>query len=448
MDRISEIARKIQYHLGKLPEQLNSSIMVVKRRRCFCPRTLAQTFILALLQKPTANDADIAAVAATLGVSVTPQAIEQRYSARLATFFQNLFAQIATSKLRVSEPLCELFRRFTEVIAIDSTVIALPAEMASEFPGCGGGGPSGGNVAALRLQTEIDLRTGALVCVQTECGRNSDTASDRQQVEFKKGSLRLADLGYFSVEVLARIVASLAHFVSRVQFKTCIQIDGQVQSVIDYLISLKKETGLIDKPILLGKTQRLACRLIAWRVPEEIAQRRRRTLYQSYGRKGKTPTKSALAACEWNMLVTDMASDKLTVQEAIVLYRSRWQIELLFKRWKSHCRIDLMDGRTLVHVKCRLWIRLCAAVIQQQLIAASCWGGEQVLSFAKVSNRLQEHVISIALSLGATSRLAQTIKTMVAQVSKTCRYRKRSNKPGWFELLRDPSKLEYTLTWR
>jgi hypothetical protein len=447
MDRISQFARQIHSVLGQLPDAVNDIITVVKRKRCFTPLTLAQTFILGLLQKPTASDADIAVVASRLGVCVSPQAIDQRYSKELAQFFQRLFAQMAAARVRATGSLCDLFERFTEVSAIDSTVIVLPAEMASQFPGCGGGGPAGGNAAALKLQTEINLKTGVLLSVQIESGRSPDSASDRQQADVKKGSLRLADLGYYSVSVLQRIVACAAHFVSRVQFQTRIEVDGQVLSVFAYLFGLAASVGSIDKPILLGKDTRLACRLIAWRVPAAIAARRRRTLREIHCKRGKTPSRGALAMCDWNVLITDLPQKKLTINEAIVLYRSRWQIELLFKRWKSFCGIDLLDGRSPVHVECRLWIRLCAALIQQSLVAACCWIRDRELSFAKFSRRLKDCVTGLAWAMGSTKKIAQIIRSIAAELSTSCRPSKRL-KPGWTELLRDPSKLEYALTWR
>lgn len=443
MDRISEFACNIRTALGKLPDQLNLSIPVVLRKRCFSPVTLTQTFILALLQKPTATDTDIAAVAASLGVPVTPQAIDQRYTELLAQFFKNLFSQIVALKLRSSGSLCSLFDRFSEVMAIDSTVIALPAEMSEEFPGCGGVGRE----AALKLQTEIDLKTGSLNCVEIELGKSPDNASSRQQASFKKGSLRIADLGYFSIPVLARIVECAAHFISRVQFQTRIHINEQTQSVIDFLVNIRSSVGIFDGDILLGNEHKLKCRLMAWRVPASIAANRRKKLRQLQKKRGRTPTKNALANCDWNYLITDMPVEQLSLNEAIILYRSRWQIELLFKRWKSHCQIDLLDGRTMIHTRCRLWIRLCAAIIQQRWVATCCWSGTQPASFSKVSCYLKQCLNRVALVINSASRLAHLMRSISAEISKICRRTKRAKKPGWIELIQDPSKLDYVLTW-
>ena len=107
------------------------------------------------------------------------------------------------------------------------------------------------------------------------------------------------------------------------------------------------------------------CRLIAWKVPTKVAAERRRKLKLAQKKRGRSaPTKEALAACDWMFLVTNVPPEKLSAKEAIVLYRARWQIELLFKRWKSIGLVDLLNGKNDAMPMVRLWARLCAALIQ------------------------------------------------------------------------------------
>ena len=240
-----------------------------------------------------------------------------------------------------------------------------------------------------------------------------DCASYKKQTPIKKGSLRIADLGYFSILVWAHIVACAAHFLSRVQLQTCIEFDGKLQSVIDFLVRLPSSVGVFDDHIRLGRDNLLPCRLMAWRIPKEIAARRRKTLRKIYKRRGKTPSKGALAACDWNMLVTDLPSKKLSLNEAIVLYRSRLQIELLFKRWKSHCQINLLDGRTLIHTRCRWWIRLCGPDLEQRWVAACGWSGVRSPSFAKLSRFFQQSMSRIAIVLHSPTRLKRLLHSLV-----------------------------------
>lgn len=447
MLRIASAAAALHTALGKLPEEINRRVRVVRRRRRFDPTTLAQAFVLAFLRDPTPKDQDVADIAASLGVPVSAQAIEQRYTPALTAFFRELFERMAAQRIATQRAIAPLLGRFSEILVIDSSGIKLPASLAPLFPGCGGGGgPAGGNEAALKLQTELDLRSGSLRCVQLESGCRPDQGTDRQAVPPKPGGLRIADLGYFSVAVLAQIVAARAHFLSRIQFQTRLEVDGHLLSAVAFLRGLAAELRQVDCPVHLGRDERLACRLIAFRVPEAVAARRRQKLRAARRKRGDQPSVEALDACGWYMLVSDLGEDRLSVAEAVVLYRSRWQIELLFKRWKSLCRIDLLDGRSDEHSMARLWIRLCAAVVQHYLVVGCCWRAGEVPSFAKVAARLRDLVEELCAAITSRGRIARLIEKLICKADQAARRTKRRKKPGWIELLRDPQKLEYALT--
>ena len=329
---------------------------------------------------------------------------------------------------------------------IDSTGFALPPKMAKSFPGCGGSGRSKGNEAAIKLQTELELCSGALCCVQAEPGRSPDQGTSRQSVFPRRGGLRIADLGYFSVAVLRQITAVGAHFISRMQFQTRIEFQGDWVPVIDFLVcQAKSNIRVIDQPIKIGRSEQLACRLIAWRVPPEIAACRRKKLRAACRKRGQQPSRRALSACDWNFLVTDLQPEELSLNEAIVLYRSRWQIELLFKRWKSYCRIDLMDGRTDERSMTRFWIRMCAATIQHYMVVACCWQNDKVPSFAKVALKLRDHVEELCTALPSRRTLERLLEKIQRKSLKSCQRTKRK-KTAWIELIRHPELLDYGLT--
>ena len=47
-----------------------------------------------------------------------------------------------------------------------------------------------------------------------------------------------------------------------------------------------------------------------------------------------------LALADWTILVTNVPLALLTLAEALVLLRARWQIERLFALWKQHGHLD------------------------------------------------------------------------------------------------------------
>jgi hypothetical protein len=296
----------------------------------------------------------------------------------------------------------------------------------------------------LKLQVELDLRSGALQHVELEAGCQPDGASCRQFARRGRGSLRIADLGYFSTAVFAAMAAVGEYYLSRLQFGVGVMSpDGEKLSVISWLG--QQHPGWIDRAIVVNFKQPLTCRLIAWRLPAEQASRCRQKLRENLNRKyGKQPSAERLAWCDWTILLTNVPDNLLTPTEAAVLYRGRWQIELLFKRWKSQDLVALLSGSTVVRQLVRLWSRLIAAVIQQWLIVAGAWG-DCHKSLNKLCEAIREFVGRIAASLQRRTELRRALLDLVRVLSKTCCRNKRK-KPGTFELLNDPALLDFRLT--
>ena len=404
--------------------------------------SLARTFVLGFLQKPNASDEQLAQMAVQCGADVTPQAVEQRHTAKLTRFLEGMFRRATTLVVGSGKTLAPILERFTEVLVLDSTTATLPDGMKESFPGCGGSHNSG--AAALKLQVELDLRSGALSHIQIEAGRSPDSATSRQQAVYPAGSLRITDLGYFNVPVFAAMVLTGVHFLSRLQFGTrVLRREGEA---VDILPWLEKQPGpLVDQLILLGKDRRLPCRLIAWRLPEEQANRRRQKLRkETLSKRGQEPSVARMAWCDWTILVTSVPVELLTPPEAVVLYRACWQIELLFKRWKSQDLVAALSGSTEVRQMVRVWARLLAAVVQHWLMVSCSWG-DPSRSWGKVCEAIRGFVILLVKALDQLKDLEHVLEDLRRVVEKTCQRNKRA-KPGTVELLNDVSRLDFRLT--
>ena len=93
---------------------------------------------------------------------------------------------------------------------------------------------------------------------------------------------------------------------------------------------LRQQTGSgpIDVSVLLGVSHRLPCRLIALRVPQEVADRRRQKAYVKAQKHGRVPSREYLEWQDWTIFVTNCEPELLTWEAVVMLYRARWQIEL------------------------------------------------------------------------------------------------------------------------
>jgi hypothetical protein len=442
MTILARAGAALQHLLGPLAQEAADASGVIRRQRKFTALSLARTFVLGFLRHPEASDEQLAQMAVACGAAVTPQAVEQRHTPALVRFLRDLFGRATRLVVGADTALAPVLERFRRVILLDSSTITLPDGLAEEFPGCGG--TYGGGAAALKLQTEFDLRRGAVTHVEVEPGKSPDGASSRQAARHGRGALRVTDLGYFDLEVFADLDRAGEYFLSRLQPGTLVLApDG---AALDLLPWLARQPGpFVDQAVRAGKGRRLPCRLIAWRLPPAQAERRRRKLRKEYRDKyGSAPSAARLAWCDWTVLITNVPGELLSPEEAAVLYRARWQVELLFKRWKSQDRVALLSGSTEVRQLARVWARLLAALVQHWLVVATAWGNP-TKSLAKVCEAVREFVRELASGLDRRGQRERVLAEMAAVVAKTCRRDKRS-KPGTIELLNDVSLLDFRLT--
>jgi hypothetical protein len=440
MEILAKVGAALQQLLGPLAEAAAAATGVIRRQRVFTPLSLARTFVLGFLRHPNASDEQLAQLAAACGAPVTPQAIDQRHTPVLARFLEDLFRRATQVALGASRALAPLLERFPSVTLLDATTVVLPDGQRGRFAGCGN--TYGAARAALKLQTELDLRSGALTAVEITPGRQDDHACARQHARRAPGSLRITDLGYFCVAVFAALVQGGAHFLSRLKTSALVyEPDGARLDLRRWLAA--QPPGLIDRPVLLA-AERLPCRLLAWRVPQEQADRRRHKLRKANRRRGRGTPEEALAWCAWTVLITSVRPEQLSGREALLLYRARWQVELLFKRWKSQGLVAQLSGATEARQLVRVWARLLAVLAQHWLVVAGGWG-DPARSLSKACEAVREFVGQLASSLDDEPALQRVLATLCQTLAKTCRQNKRA-KPGTAELLNDVGLLDFNLT--
>ena len=149
-------------------------------------------------------------------------------------------------------------------------------------------------------------------------------------------------------------------------------LDGQRHRVVSFLTAAQSDELATD--VLVGAEHRLACRLLAWRVPQAVADTRRQRLREEAKRKGRTESAERLALCSWTVVVTTVEPEQLSGKEARALLRARWQIELLFKLWKSHGHVDETRGVRPYRVLCDVYAKRLAMIVQHWLCLTQCWG--------------------------------------------------------------------------
>jgi hypothetical protein len=441
---VSQVALAMQAVFGSNLDDLARTTGCVKRQRKFSGMSLLRTLVLTVLYRPAAKDRDYSAMAGRLGVLVTEQAIDPRFNDSLVQFLSAALEH-AVSQTLAAKPLPgTLLEKFTDIRIGDSTTIGLPDELEQQFPGCGGSCKAG--KAAMKIQVLWSLKTGQLLKWLIEPGRASDAKSEIAAIVPPAGSLSTFDLGYFSLERFRRIEDADAYWISRFQHHTKVfDLTGQELSLLGFL-QKHSENGLVDMPVVLGEKERLPCRLIAVRVPQEIAARRRQQVRKNARDHGYEPSQEYLALQEWTIFVTNCAAELLTWKEVVVLYRARWQIELLFKLWKSHNHLaqrelDASPQRQMAV----LYAKLIGVIVQHWILLTTTWSDGQ-RSLRKAAAIVRDWIVSIAEAIDDLDRLCDLLSRLEAVVNKKARVNRRNKHPSSFQLLTNPELLDYIVT--
>jgi len=396
-------------------------------RAKFTPSTLVQTLVFGWMADPKATIEYLAQIAGRLGVDVSPQAIDQRFTQATATLLQQVLTASIQHVISAEPVAIPILQRFTSVRVHDSTTIGLPDALTSTWAGCGN--DTGRGTAGLKCGVQVDLLTGALCGLDLAAGRASDQTLPVQHAALPVGSLRLADLGFYDLNVFAALDEAGAFWLSRLQSNSRLTLPGQPERTLLATLEALGAVAQWDGPVVVGKGGRLAARLLVRRVPQAIAEQRRRKIRAAAKDKGRAPAKAALALAEWNVLITNVPVALLSSEEAMVLMRLRWQIELLFKLWKSHGKVAEWRTAKPVRILCEVYAKLLALVLQQWMIVASGWGDPE-RSLFKAAQVVRSYAAELASAYGHEGQFVTVLLTMARVLKRTARMNKRRTTPS------------------
>jgi hypothetical protein len=383
-----------------------------------------QSVVFGFEEQPDAGLTDLTGTSEDLGVAISKQGLQGRIQ-QAVPFLQEMFDQ-GLRLFRHTLPLdLAVLKQFAGIFITDSTVVALPEALRDEFAGCGGSGAE----AAVKLQLTFELLYGAMEAVEWEAGRSPDQAYSGHVRHIRPGALYLSDLGYFVVQRLQAIDQQHAYFLSRLDLQTAV-FDTQTGERLDLLAWLRQQTQTrVDTEWLVGAREKLRCRVIVVQLPQEVADRRRQKAQENAARKGRTLSPRHLELLGWNIYVTNVPAGMLTLRQVLVMYSVRWQIELIFKVWKSQCALDRVAGRHRERILTELYAKLIGVVVTHFLIAPFR-AVERELSAVKVQHIVRRYALRVALSLNSLEQLVAVLDQLLTRCLKAALKDKRRKRPS------------------
>jgi hypothetical protein len=434
MDSIAQVEDALNTILQERANILARETGCIERQRKFTGASLAQTLIFSWQAHPEASLEQMASLAETAAVSVSDTAVDKRFRPSCAEFLRRLLEELSAVVVEAAEPVpVELLRRFGAVILEDSSVMSLPAALHEVWQGCGNQNTQ--EAASLKLHVRWELQRGRLDGPALTAGRVSDHRSPWYQAPIEAGALYVQDLGYFNLHRLQERWEAGAWSLSRLQVGTAV-LDRQGQS-LNLLQCAPKQVGQSKElPVLLGSQLRLRMRLLMLRVPKAVADQRRERLLAEAKRRGQTVSPQTLALADWTLLITDVPRTQLSLSEALVLLRERWQMELLYKLWKQDGQVDEWRTANPWRILCEVYAKLIGLLLQHWLMVLFAWQEPQ-RSLVKLAQVVRDTGWTIMEALAGFRSMHSAFQLIGRRMRSGCQMNKRKQRPNSAQLLAD-----------
>ena len=316
----------------------------------------------------------------------------------------------------------------------DSTWIALPDELHATWKGprC----RTQPKKASLKLQLRFDVLTGSFEHFQLTDGITADSKAEKQFQPLPAGSLRLADLGYFSLDTFEKLTAGNVFWITRL--KVCCHLFDEHGDPLCLQKRLPRETSdVVDFNGFVGATQRLPARLVALRLCEQQTNKRRRDIKRHAKRRGISVSKKRLQLAGWDIYMTNVGAHQLTPEQIATLARIRWQIELMFKCFKSIGKIHISRSQKPYHFLCEVYAKLIAQLIRHWVMLAGGWRCIQhdIIKTAKLI-ALYARALTVSFHRSKTA-LRQTLEDIKRALQHSDSGRWRAGKQNTFKRLQE-----------
>lgn len=291
---------------------------------------------------------------------------------------------------------------FTGIYLQESSQIELNEELSEHFQGSGGGASN----SAIKLDFIYDI-ANCLVCAikLTSATVNDQTNSKDILKCLKLGSLVIRDLGYFTIDCLRKI-GERGFYLTRLSISTHIYLnknDDEPLNIPEHIKTLHAEgKSSSNIKVYVGKLERFETRLVVEKVPQTVLTQR----IQRYRKeRKKIPSQYYTEWCGYSIFITNIEETMFSGIMIIELYKIRWQIELVFKNFKSNIEINIIKGTNKHRIESLIYGKLITIVlifIIQNFVTNIAKdkevSGDKLTKLLISDNRLQQAILRNDLS--------------------------------------------------
>ena len=304
-------------------------------------------------------------------IDLSRPGLHQRINDEAVAFFERVLS-LAVNRSIPDQLKINVPAQFPGIQIWDSTAFQLPPGLAPFFVGKGGSA----SPAGAKLQFCYDLNRHQWSYVLQSATEADNSMADAIVARAQPGDLVLNDLGYFNVETFAALHEKGAYYLSRLKHDVNIYQQDETRAFRYYedlptLLRHQQIETRVELAVLIRSKHNVftPTRLIIERLPAQAVNERLRKLHQEARSRGRQLSDEAILLAGFNFYVTNAPGNLLPASCCRFLYGIRWQVELVFKTWKSHFQIHKIHVKHRPQrVKVTIWGKLIFITLTAQAI--------------------------------------------------------------------------------
>jgi len=335
------------------------------------------------------------------GIEMRKQSLDERFCERTVNFVKSVLSRLICEHFSTVLYCEEFLCGFNHVRIKDSTKFNVPSNLKSHYRGSGGSGST--SEAGISIQYEFDLKTGKFLDLTiTQATRNDQQDAKETAEDVFKNDLVIRDLGYFSIPVLHKINKKGAFFLSKLPSHILVYDEKGVEIDFKNLYVFMTKNGIekSERQVFISE-DKVPVRLVIGLVPNEVYQQRLHHKQKDASKRGRQTKDRTKFLLHFNLFVTNVEAKILPCEKTMPLYRFRWQVELMFKNWKSVFSMHTLQKMKKDRYITMLYIRLILIVVNLQIInqvqslLAKQGQREAILSYRKALQTLKDSSLEI-----------------------------------------------------
>lgn len=353
---------------------------------------------------------------------VSREAIHKRFTPETVSFMKALLAKLIKFRLASENYIPSAIKAFNRLCIKDSTKFAIPKEFVDAYPGFSGIFNKGN--ALMNIQYEFDLLSGNWTCLDFTKATRNDQADSRETLDnIEKGDLLIRDLGYVTMPYLVGIVNKEAYFLNRLP--TTINVYRQKKEqylLIDWKAIDKtfksKKLSQMELNVILSNNCKLESRMVIVPVPDDVSQERIKEASKHAKSKGCQLSNDYKIKSHYNIFITNVPKEIFSLNDIVQVYRLRWQIEIVFKTWKSSLSVHKAKKVKKERFECQLIARIIWALINWRLYQSANLAlkedcPEEGISVLKFFKRAIKYSSFLRVIIEDTNRMRKWVKEII-----------------------------------